>query len=166
MVRYTLGQCVFLYAIYVKYRSARKYQQKFWRKFHDQRVPSRQTIHNLVNKLRSTRLLIDKEQKHKCWVLDDIGVRLEHTTRKSLKCLAQETGVSKSSARRAIQLPKLRPYKTTVIHASLAAAHSSYQGSFLPFVSTVCRRRWDWSATDILFWWSVVSLAGIHKYTK
>jgi hypothetical protein len=37
--------------------------------------------------------------------------------RKSLKRLAQGTGVSKSSARRATQLLKLRPYKTTAIHA-------------------------------------------------
>jgi hypothetical protein len=49
--------------------------------------------------------------------LDDIGARLEHTPRKSLKRLAQETGMSKSSARRATQLLKLRPYKT-VIHSS------------------------------------------------
>jgi hypothetical protein len=48
--------------------------------------------------------------------LDHIRVRLEHTPRKSLEHLAQETGVSKSSARRATQLLKLRPYKTTVIH--------------------------------------------------
>jgi hypothetical protein len=41
-------------------------------------------------------LLIDKKQKHK-----HIGARLEHTPRKSMKCLAQETGVSKSSARTA-----------------------------------------------------------------
>jgi DNA-binding IclR family transcriptional regulator len=34
--------------------------------------------------------------------LDDIGARLEHTPRKSLKHIAQETGVSKSSARRII----------------------------------------------------------------
>jgi hypothetical protein len=45
--------------------------------------------------------------------LDDIWARLEH---KSLKRLAEETGVSESSARMAIQLPKLRRYKT-VIHA-------------------------------------------------
>jgi hypothetical protein len=31
--------------------------------------------------------------------LDDLEARLEHTPRKSLKCLAQETGVSKSGAR-------------------------------------------------------------------
>jgi hypothetical protein len=48
--------------------------------------------------------------------LDDIGARLEHIPRKSLKCLAQESGVSKSNARRTTQLLKLRPYKTTVIN--------------------------------------------------
>jgi response regulator of citrate/malate metabolism len=66
-------------------------------------------------------LLIDKKQKHKCQVLteeklDEIGARLEHRPRKSLKCLAQETGVSKSSARRSTQFLKLKRYKTTVIH--------------------------------------------------
>jgi hypothetical protein len=38
--------------------------------------------------------------------LDDIWARLEHTPRKSLKRLAQETGVSKSNARMATQLLK------------------------------------------------------------
>jgi hypothetical protein len=119
---------VFLYDAYMKYASARKCQRKSRRKFLDERVPSRQTIHNLVNKLRPTRLLIDKKQKHKCRVLteeklDDREARLEHTRRKSLKLLAQETGVSR--ARGAKQLLKLRPYKTTAIHARLAAAWSS-----------------------------------------
>jgi hypothetical protein len=49
--------------------------------------------------------------------LDGMGARLEHALRKLLKHLAQETGVSNSSARRATQLPKLRPYKITAIHA-------------------------------------------------
>jgi transposase len=54
-----------------------------------------------VNKLRTTGLLIDKKQKHKRRVLteeklDDIGARLEHTPRKSLKRLAQENGVCKN----------------------------------------------------------------------
>jgi hypothetical protein len=62
-----------------------------------------------------------KKQKHKVRVLtmeklDDVGARLEHTPRKSPKRLALETGVSKSTARMATQLLKLRPYKT-VIHA-------------------------------------------------
>jgi transposase len=122
MVWYTLEQYVFLHDICVKYRSARKCQRKFQSKFRDERVPSRQTIHNLVNKLRTTGLLRDKIQKHNRRVfteekLVDIGARLEHTPRKSLKRLAQETGVSKFSARTATQLLKLRLYKTIVIHA-------------------------------------------------
>jgi response regulator of citrate/malate metabolism len=83
-----------------------------------------------VNKLRTMGLSIDKKQKHKCRVLteeklDDIGARLEHTPRKSLKRLAQETGVSKSSARKTTQLLKLRPCKATVIHIRLTAPRSS-----------------------------------------
>jgi hypothetical protein len=57
-------------------------------------------------------LLIDKKQKHKRQVLteeklDDTGARLEHTPKKPLKHLAQETGVSKSSARTTTQMLKL-----------------------------------------------------------
>jgi transposase len=90
----------------VKYGSARNYRLKFRRKFRDERVPSRQTIHNLVNKIRTSGHVIDKKQKHKRRELteeklDGIGARLEHTPRKSLKHLAQETGVPKSSERTA-----------------------------------------------------------------
>jgi hypothetical protein len=110
MVWYISDQLVFLYDTYAKYRSARKCRRKFC----DERVPSRQTIHNLVNKLRSMGLLINKKQKRKCRVLneeklDDIGARLAHAPKKSLKCLSQVTAVSMSSARRATQLLKLRP---------------------------------------------------------
>jgi transposase len=111
MVRHILEQRVFQYDSYVKYGSAGKYRRKFQRKFRDERVPSRQTVHNLVNKLRTTGLLIDKKRESKRRVLTeeklyDIGARLGHTPRKSLKRLAQETGVSKSSARMATQLLK------------------------------------------------------------
>jgi hypothetical protein len=147
MVRYTLGQRVFLYDTYVKYGSARKRRRKFRRKFLDERVPSRRTIHNLANKLRTRILLIDKEQKHKRRLLikvklDDIGARFEHTNmpRKSLKRLAQETGVSKSSARTATKLLKRRPYKTRVIHALQRAIQLAVL-QFLQVVSTVCCQR-------------------------
>jgi hypothetical protein len=56
---------------------------------------------------------------------DDIGARFEHTSRKLLKCLAQENEMSKSSARRATKLLQLGPYKTTAIHSSLAAVQLS-----------------------------------------
>jgi hypothetical protein len=77
--------------------------------------------------------------------LDVTGAILERTPRKSLKRVVEETGVSKSSARRATQLPKLRPYKTTVIHA-LEPRNTASRVAFFQLVSTVCR-----SAVDILF---------------
>jgi hypothetical protein len=46
--------------------------------------------------------------------LDEIGSRLKHTTRKLLTRLTHENEASKSCGRRATQLLKLRPYKTTV----------------------------------------------------
>jgi transposase len=67
MVCDILEQCVFLYDTYVKYGSSGKCQ----RKFRDERVPSRQTIHNLVNKLKTTGLLTDKKTKHKRRVLTE-----------------------------------------------------------------------------------------------
>jgi hypothetical protein len=120
-----------VYVTHVKYGSARKCRRKFRRKFHDERVPSGQTVLNLVNKLRSTGLVIDTKQKHKRQVLteekiDATGARLEHAPRKLLKRLAQETGVSKSSTRTATQLVKLRPYKTTVIHSSLSNSKKTW----------------------------------------
>jgi hypothetical protein len=70
-------------------------------------------------------LLTYKKQKHKRQVFtekfDDTKARRELTPRKSLKRLAQDIAVSKSGARMATQLLRLRPYKTTVIHARLAA---------------------------------------------
>jgi hypothetical protein len=98
MLRYSLGQRVFLYDTYMKYEFARKWRRKFVRKFRDERTPSRQTIHTLLN--TTIGLLIDKKKTRRVFTekSDDIRVRLEHTPRKSLKCLSQETGVSKFSA--------------------------------------------------------------------
>jgi hypothetical protein len=82
---------------------------------------------------------------------------------KLLHYRAQETAVSKSSARTS-KLLKLRPYRTTVIHAlqprdPVSRVH--FCSWFLQYVV-----EGDRSVIDILFWWNVVSPAGIHKYTK
>jgi transposase len=71
MVRYTLEQRVFVYDTYVKYGSAGQCRRKFRRKFRGARVPSRQTIHNLVNKLTTTGFLIENKTKHKRRVLTE-----------------------------------------------------------------------------------------------
>jgi transposase len=90
IVRYSLEQRVFLYDTYLKYGSGGKCCRKFRRKFHDERVPSRRTINNLVNKLRTTGLLIDKKTKHNHRVLteeklDDIGASSNPGTDEELK---------------------------------------------------------------------------------
>jgi hypothetical protein len=107
--------------LYFKYESARKCLRKFQRKFPGEPVRSRQ-IHYLVNKLKTTGSLPDKNPDRKRTVLteetsDDIGARLVASPRKSLKRLAQERDVSITSARRATKLLKLRPYETAVVHA-------------------------------------------------
>jgi hypothetical protein len=79
----------------VKYGYSRTCRRKFGRKFRDERFPSTQTFHHFVNKLRIMELLVNKKQN-----------RLEQPPRKSLKYVAQEIGVSKSTARRAARLLK------------------------------------------------------------
>jgi hypothetical protein len=41
--------------------------------------------------------------------LDETGARLEHTRQKSVRCLAQESGISKSSAAIVKKVLKLKP---------------------------------------------------------
>jgi hypothetical protein len=110
MVRYSVEQRVFLYDSHVEYGSAGKCRRKFDVNFVMKEFPVGKKIHNLVNKLRTTGFLIDKKQEHKLRVLteklDNIGGRLEYTPRKSMKRLAQKTGVLKSCARTATQLLK------------------------------------------------------------
>jgi hypothetical protein len=49
--------------------------------------------------------------------MDKIGAQLEHSPCKSLKCLAQEAGISKVTVRTVTKLLELWPYKTTVMHS-------------------------------------------------
>jgi hypothetical protein len=99
LVRLALEQRVFLYDTYVKYGSAGKYGRKSRRKFRDEKYPAgKPFIIWWINLRRITGLLIDKKPKHKRGALteeklDDIGARVESKPRKSLKRLAQETGV-------------------------------------------------------------------------
>jgi len=111
-VRYTIEQRVYLVLLYFKYESAGKCRRKFRCQFPGEPVPSRQSIHNLVNKLKRTGSLLDKKPDRKRTVLtedklDKIEARLETSPRKSLRRLAQETRISETSARRAKILLKL-----------------------------------------------------------
>ena len=64
------------------------------------RVPSREAVRLLINKFRETGSILDKKRNVKRRVLtkqklEEIGGRLENSSQKSLRCLAQETDISK-----------------------------------------------------------------------
>jgi transposase len=122
MDKFTLEHRVFLYDTYVKCNSARKCQRQFVRKFPGVRVPHRNTIQNLVNKVRTTGVITDLKPERTRRVLteeklDDIATLLEHSPHKTFKHVAEETGVSKSTVRIAAQLLKLRSCEPAVVHS-------------------------------------------------
>jgi transposase len=122
MDKFTLEHRVFLYDTYVKCKSARKCQRKFRRKFPGVRIPHRNTIQNLVNKVRSTGEVMDRKPERPRRVLTEeklgaIAARLERSPHKSLKRLAEEMGVSKGTMRTATKLLKLRLHTTRLMHS-------------------------------------------------
>ena len=84
--------------------------------------PSRFTIHEIVKKFETTGSVANKKRNRKRTVLteetlDEIDTSLEHTPTKSIPKLAQQVGISESSAHRATKLLKLKPYKCTNVHS-------------------------------------------------
>ena len=72
-------------------------------------MPCVNTIRALAKRFRETGSVSNRKSNRQRRVLteeklDDIAERLEHTPQKSLKRLAQETGISESSARNATKL--------------------------------------------------------------
>jgi hypothetical protein len=91
--------------------------EKVRRKEHS---PKHKRHHKLIKEVRSTGSLLYKtpvRKRHNEETFDERAARLEHTPQKSLRRLAQDTGISKSSAAVATNLLKLRPDKATVVHA-------------------------------------------------
>ena len=80
------------------------------------------TIHEIVKKFKTAGSVANKKQNRKHTVLTEetfgeIGASLERTPTKSIPKLAQQVGISESSAHRAIKLLKLKPYKCTSAHS-------------------------------------------------
>jgi hypothetical protein len=102
----------------------RKYPRKFYRKFRPSRFPTKQASRN-ITKIRSTGSVLNSRLAKERHVLteeklDRVWTRLDHTSLKSLRGLAQETGVSKSFATKTTNLLNLWPYKVTLSHVFLS----------------------------------------------
>lgn len=101
-MKYSVEQRVFIYDNFVKYSSWRKCCRKFRRKYPDVTVPCKATIYNMVEKVHKTGSVLDKKKCRKRHILteeilDKIGARLEANPKVSLRHLALELGLSKST---------------------------------------------------------------------
>jgi hypothetical protein len=100
----------FLYESYIKCGSTKKYWRKFCSKFPGTIVQAQEASMNLLRK-SGPWVTSRQESFKKTWCayrlkVDEIWAKLEHTSQKSPRCLAQETGISKSSAAKATKLLK------------------------------------------------------------
>jgi hypothetical protein len=98
-VRYNLEQRVFIYDVYAKKISYKSCRRNFHHKFPDITCPSGDTISKLVTKVRTHSIFIDRKPLKRNHVLteekfDDICHRLENSSRKSLRRLKQQSGIS------------------------------------------------------------------------
>jgi hypothetical protein len=96
--------------LYLKCESAGKFWRKFLCRFPGQQLPGKQSIHNLVSKLRKTGSLLDKKPDEKLIVLTDDKLDAIHVRLEGLPKNSQTT----SSVRRATLL-NLLPYMTAVV---------------------------------------------------
>ncbi|KAJ4434323.1 hypothetical protein ANN_22880 [Periplaneta americana] len=83
---------------------------------------ARQLFMTLSIKSRRTGSFLNKKHVQQRRVLteeklDEVGTRLEQSPRKSLRHLAQEVNISKTSAFMATKLLELKPYRVTVVRA-------------------------------------------------
>ncbi|PSN55797.1 hypothetical protein C0J52_02503, partial [Blattella germanica] len=78
--------------------------KEFELRYVDVLIPSWSTIQKLVNKVGHTGLLVKKKYYTLRKILDEIGTRLEDSLQKSLGRVAQEVGISKTCAFRAMKL--------------------------------------------------------------
>lgn len=117
-MRYNLEQRIFIYDNFVKCGCWRKCCRRFLRNFPEFPAPSKSMMYRLVSKVRSSGSLLDLKPKRRRRVLTEeklgeIGAALEASPKKSLNSLAQEVGISQTTAHVATKLLKLKQYSTT-----------------------------------------------------
>ena len=108
------------------FRSNDKYteavKQKFREQFPESTVPNRDTVRDLIDKFRRTGSVLDEDRSGRPSVTspekkEEISDALLRSPSKSIRRLAQQTAVSKSTAHRIVRNElKLYPYRIKVVH--------------------------------------------------
>ena len=120
MVRYSIEQRIFIVETYLlKRQNYERCVRKFWRRFPGNTVPSIHCVTRLFKKWRETGSVADKKKNQRKSVLTeetlaDIEARMQISPRKSSRRLAQECGISKTSALRGLKMLHFYPYKVIV----------------------------------------------------
>ena len=113
---------IYIYNTYIKNgKSCTTARRKFRRKYPNRPLISKNTILRLVNRFNETGSFNDRVRKQTRRILTEakiaeISAALHGSPRKSLRCLAQQTGVCEASAGVATKLLKLKPYRIPSFH--------------------------------------------------
>jgi hypothetical protein len=121
----------FIYDTFVRRSSWRKFRRKFRRNYPDSTVPYKATIYNIVTKLRSTGLVLNKKISRKKTCADWIKTwwhrgSIRSKSEEVVSLLALQCGLAKGTAHIGTKLLKLRPHKTTVVHPPHCEARIRY----------------------------------------
>ena len=111
--------------------------------------PSRFTIHEIVKKFETTDSVANKRRNRKRTVLTEetlveIGTSLERTPTKFIPKLAQQVGISESSAHRATKLLKLKPYKCISVQVDdISSIFYKVRFFYMLHARSLCRSKAD-----------------------
>ena len=117
-----LQQCIFVCKCYFKWESLGRVRTEYIQKFPGEVPPSRFTVPKMVKEFETTGSVANKKRNRERIVLteetlDEIGTSLERTPTKFIPKLAQQLGISESSAHRTTKLLKLKPYRYAGVHS-------------------------------------------------
>ncbi|XKL65621.1 hypothetical protein PGB90_009041 [Kerria lacca] len=136
-------QRVFLLEQYLATKSYGKTMRAFIAKFPDTPAPNKSTISRLLSRFCETGSVADREKKRMRTVLttekvEEIGTALQISPHSSLRRVAQQTGTSLKSTRRATKMLQHRPYRVSVLH-ELKPADCPKRIHFCKWLLNVCR---------------------------
>jgi hypothetical protein len=105
--------CVFSACLCLNASLMKMSQKNFRCQFPVETVPARQSIHYTVSRLKTAQSPLGKKPDRRQTVLvaeklDKIGARLKTSPRKCLKCVAEETSVSRTSVQNCQNFERVR----------------------------------------------------------
>lgn len=117
---FSLQQRIVIVEGYVRNGSIKEAQAAFIDKYPETKVPSKRCIQNLVRKWRETGSVENVKKRRRSLartpeVVSNIQQRITRSPKKSIRRLAQQAGVSRTTCHRVLKSLKMRPYRVTCV---------------------------------------------------